>query len=87
MKTGANRNSVDETHQVIREEYAALILVEVNGKEAELLDSYVRNMYIRHYMIALQVILFHHISSQRKSTVLLNSSTAQTTTWGYFWIR
>lgn len=41
----ADRDSVDANHQKIREEYAALILVEVSGKEAELLYSYVANMY------------------------------------------
>lgn len=44
-KTDANRESVDAAHQVIREEYAALILVEISGKEAEMLDEYVRSMY------------------------------------------
>ena len=44
-KTDATRDSVDASHQVIREEYAALILVEVSGREAETLDGYVRSMY------------------------------------------
>jgi len=41
----ATRESVDAAHQTIRDEYAGLILVEVDGKEAETLDEYVRNMY------------------------------------------
>lgn len=41
----ATRESVDAAHQTIRDEYASLILVEVDGKEAETLDEYVRNMY------------------------------------------
>lgn len=44
-KTDATRDSVDASHQVIRDEYAALILVEVSGREAETLDGYVRSMY------------------------------------------
>ena len=44
-KTDATRDSVDAAHQVIRDEYAALILVEVSGREAETLDGYVRSMY------------------------------------------
>ena len=44
-KTDSTRESVDAAHQVIRDEYAALILFEVEGKEAEALDGYVRSMY------------------------------------------
>lgn len=44
-QTDATRESVDAAHQIIRDEYAELILVEVDGKEAEALDGYVHSMY------------------------------------------
>lgn len=44
-QTDATRESVDDAHQSIRDEYAELILVNIEGKEAEELDGYVRSMY------------------------------------------
>lgn len=44
-QTDATRETVDAAHQTIRDEYAELILVEVDGKEAEALDGYVHSMY------------------------------------------
>lgn len=44
-QTDATRETVDAAHQTIRDEYAELLLVEVDGKEAEALDGYVRSMY------------------------------------------
>ena len=38
-------DDVDAAHKKIKEEYASLIITEIEGKEAEELDAYVRTMY------------------------------------------
>lgn len=41
----ADRETVDALHEQIRDEYAALIVWEIEGKEAEELDKSIRSMY------------------------------------------
>lgn len=44
-ESGATAADVESANEMIREEYAALIGMEIEGKEAEELDSYVHSMY------------------------------------------
>lgn len=44
-KSESTFSDIETAHARIKEEYAALIITEIDGKEAEELDSYVRSMY------------------------------------------
>lgn len=44
-KSESTFSDIETAHAKIKEEYAALIITETDGKEAEELDSYVRSMY------------------------------------------
>jgi hypothetical protein len=42
---GATLSDVEAAHEKIKEEYASLIIAEIEGKEAEELDTYIRAIY------------------------------------------